>query len=268
MAAGLLAIITVLGFIAAPGALADPTCHFVTFGSSTTQTGFKSNLTWPSASNPLGNPSLPGWTTSGGLNWLGFDITEFNRSATFVDQVDDFEVNLAKKPTPWNSRNLLIGIWIANNDVGGSWNEPDLPEFYEQVSAKYFEQVQRLYNLGARQFVLLTCAPQETTPLMRTNGADLTKLAAAVELYNDVMARNLQVFKKTHRDPKGWLVHTANAYHEAMDHPEKYGAPDDICENLDSVSCLWWNNYHPGVAIHRLLGAGVAKVVGRPWFHT
>lgn len=116
-------------------------------GSSTTQTGFKSNGTMPSAGNILGNPSLPGWTTSGGLNWLGYAITEFNSTLTlsynlavggattdqvlippytptvktFVDQVDDFETNIVGAGNvPWTPETLLVGIWIANNDVGES----------------------------------------------------------------------------------------------------------------------------------------------------
>jgi phospholipase/lecithinase/hemolysin len=62
------------------------------------------------------------------------------------------------------------------------------------------------------------------------------------------------------------LVDASAAYYEALDDPARFGAPDDMCENLDGKSCLWWNNYHPGMAIHRLLGAEVARVVGAPWF--
>lgn len=101
---------------------------------------------------------------------------------------------------------------------------------------------------------------------MRSNGSDLTKLASVVKLYNSIMAKNLVNFKREHCGVKAWLVDPGVAYHEALNHPEKYGAPDDMCENTDGVSCLWWNNYHPGVAIHRLLGAEVARVVGAPWF--
>lgn len=154
-------------------------------GSSTTQTGFQSNGTLPSPGNILGNPSLPGSTTSGGLNWLGYDLTEFNSSLmlsynlavggattdhvlippytptvrTFVDQVDDFEANIVGDgDVPWTKKTLLVGIWIANNDVGQSWDEPDLPGLYAKVSKRYFEQVQRLYDLGARNFVIINSA--------------------------------------------------------------------------------------------------------------
>lgn len=37
-------------------------------GDSYSQTGFDVTSTKPNAANPLGNPALPGWTASGGLN--------------------------------------------------------------------------------------------------------------------------------------------------------------------------------------------------------
>jgi hypothetical protein len=101
---------------------------------------------------------------------------------------------------------------------------------------------------------------------MRTNGADLVRLKAAVDLYDDIMAKNLRAFRKYHCGARTWLVDAGAAYYEALEDPTRFGAPDDMCENLDGKSCLWWNNYHPGLAIHRLLGAEVARVVGAPWF--
>ncbi|KAF6832641.1 hypothetical protein CPLU01_06037, partial [Colletotrichum plurivorum] len=267
-----------------------------TSGSSTTQTGFTVNGTAPSTTNPIGNPSLPGWTTSGGLNWLGFDITEFNQTtilsynlavggattditliptyregiATFVDQVDNFYGAYVRGKTPWVSwKDVLVGVWIANNDVGESYARNDTLSLYPKVSARYFEQVQRLYDAGARNFVLLTCAPQQLTPLMLEKGSESNaKLAAAVDLYNQILEENAFKFEKSHRGSRVWLVRTTEAYETALNNPQAYGAPDATCTNEDGLSCLWWNNYHPGIQIHRLLGRDVAKTVGRPWFRS
>ncbi|KAF6789713.1 cellulose-binding gdsl lipase acylhydrolase [Colletotrichum sojae] len=269
--------------------------HFVTFGSSTTQTGFTVNGSAPSTANPIGNPSLPGWTTSGGLNWLGFAITEFNQTttlsynlavggattdttliptykegiATFVDQVDIFYEAYVRGKTPWAWRNVLVGVWIANNDVGESYARNDTQSLYPRVSARYFEQIQRLYDVGARNFVLLTCAPQQLTPLMLEKGPESNaKLAAAVELYNKILEDNAHKFEKSYRGSRLWLVRTSEAYEAALDYPQAYGAPDATCTNEDGLSCLWWNTYHPGIQIHRLLGQDVAKTMGRPWFRS
>ncbi|KAF9878344.1 hypothetical protein CkaCkLH20_04382 [Colletotrichum karsti] len=264
-------------------------------GSSTTQTGFSVNGTAPSTANPIGNPALPGDTTTGGLNWLGFDVTEFNKTTilaynlavggattdntliptytsgvdTFVDQVDTFYRAYVNGMSPWSWDDVLVGVWIANNDVGQSYDRNDTASLYPKVSTRYFEQVQRLYDAGARNFVILTCAPQESTPLMLEKGPESNaKVAAAVKLYNTIMETNFDDFKKSHPDIRAWLVRPSKSYEAALADPEAYGAPDTTCTNEDGLSCLWWNNYHPGIQIHRLLSTDVASTVGAPWFES
>lgn len=93
------------------------------------------------------------------------------------------------------------------------------------------------------------------------------KVAAAVKLYNEILEKNFQKFKMAHPDVQAWLVRPSKSYETAIANPQEYGAPDAICTNEDGVSCLWWNNYHPGIQIHHLLGADVATTVGTPWFN-
>lgn len=59
---------------------ASGTKYLFIFGDSYTATGFDINGAKPTTSNPIGNPDLPGWTSSGGLNWPGYLATEFNTS--------------------------------------------------------------------------------------------------------------------------------------------------------------------------------------------
>jgi phospholipase/lecithinase/hemolysin len=155
----------------------------ITFGDSYSQTGFDIKSTKPSTSNPLGNPPLPGWTASGGLNWVGFLASKYNTSTllaynfayggattnativppyastvlSFVDQVAQFSSSIAKKPSyaPWGD-NALFGVWIGVNDVGNSWWKEDYDQIVEQIMASYFGQLQILYDAGARNFMLLT----------------------------------------------------------------------------------------------------------------
>jgi len=155
----------------------------ITFGDSYSQTGFDVKSTKPSTSNPLGNPPLPGWTASGGLNWVGFLASKYNTSTllaynfayggattnativppfqstvlSFVDQVAQFSSSIAKKPSyaPWGD-NALFGVWIGVNDVGNSWWKADYDQIVEQIMASYFGQLQILYDAGARNFMLLT----------------------------------------------------------------------------------------------------------------
>ncbi|EAW11688.1 fungal cellulose binding domain protein [Aspergillus clavatus NRRL 1] len=122
--------------------------YFITFGDSYSQTGFDVSGTKPSESNPLGNPTLPGWTSSGGLNWIGALISKYNTSTvlsynfayggattnasivkpyaptvrSFIDQVAEFSSSIATKPSyaPWTAENSLVGVWMGVNDVGNT----------------------------------------------------------------------------------------------------------------------------------------------------
>jgi hypothetical protein len=152
-------------------------------GDSYSQTGFDINGTKPNDANPLGNPNLPGWTTSGGLNWIGFLISESNASTvysynlasggattdadlvapwspevlSFIDQTSLFSQTLASKPTwaPWAAENTLVGVWMGVNDVGNTFWLEDREALIAKVLGRYFEQLQILYDAGVRNFLLL-----------------------------------------------------------------------------------------------------------------
>jgi hypothetical protein len=118
-------------------------------GDSYTQTGFTPTGTLPAVGNPLGNPPYPGYTATGGENWVDYVTTANNRSLLFTynyayggatidanlvtpyeptvlsltDQVNQFLNSVASKPasTPWTSANALFSIWIGINDIGNSY---------------------------------------------------------------------------------------------------------------------------------------------------
>lgn len=153
-------------------------------GDSYSQTGFEITGEKPSAANPLGNPPLPGYTASGGLDWVGFMVTEFNASLTYsfnfayggatvdadivppytdtvlsmIDQVQLFSDNLASKPdyAPWTAENTVAGVWMGVNDIGNSFWFDNSTEVNTAALGAYFEQLQILYDAGIRQFVLLS----------------------------------------------------------------------------------------------------------------
>lgn len=166
-----------------------------TSGDSYSTTGFNIQGSYPSATNPLGNPGLPGQTTDGGLNWIGFLISKYNTSLTLsfnfavagattdanivppgnpsipslIDQVKLFSNSIASKPpsAPWNSYNTLAGIWMGINDLGAIYARSDLDTLLLHIMNSYFGQLQTLYNAGIRYFILLT-VPRELIPTRRS----------------------------------------------------------------------------------------------------
>jgi phospholipase/lecithinase/hemolysin len=153
-------------------------------GDSYTSSGFSISGAKPSASNPMGNPRLPGNTQSGGLTWPGFLATELNTSLTLTfnfavagatvdssivqpymstvpsiaDQVKTWTTNLESKPSyaPWTAENALFGIYIGVNDVGNSFTQSGEDARINKDLDRYFSLLGTLYAGGARNFVLLT----------------------------------------------------------------------------------------------------------------
>lgn len=160
-------------------------------GDSYSQTGFDINGNKPSASNPIGNPALPGYTAAGGLNWVGILASQLNASTlltynfayggattdsnlvkpydpsvkSLVDQVAQFSSSIASHPSyaPWTASNTLVGVWIGVNDVGNTYYLSNVTDVITAVVNRYFEELQIIYNAGARNFVLLG-VPREFQP--------------------------------------------------------------------------------------------------------
>lgn len=97
----------------------------------------------------LGNPPYPGFTATGGENWVDFVTTQYNKSLiltynyayggatidanlvppfestvlSLTDQVNQFLSGAGTKPasSPWTSSNSLFSVFIGINDIGNSY---------------------------------------------------------------------------------------------------------------------------------------------------
>ncbi|KAK2606854.1 hypothetical protein N8I77_005578 [Diaporthe amygdali] len=281
---------TVTTSTAAPSSAPSGTQYMITLtsGDSYSQTGFDINGTKPSASNPIGNPALPGYTASGGLNWVGMLasqlkvsnllaynfayggattdsslVTPYDPSVkSFVDQVGEFSSSLASHPSyaPWTAANTLVGVWIGVNDVGNTYWLSNVDDVTKAVIARYFEQLQIIYNAGARNFFLLSVPPIQYTPMMlQQSSSARDSEAAVITKYNQMLTSSLANFTSTNSGVKAKVIDTTTPFMTAINNPTAYGAPNATCYNADGKSCLWFNDYHPGYAINELVAQAVAN---------
>ncbi|KAK0611943.1 hypothetical protein B0T14DRAFT_439719, partial [Immersiella caudata] len=260
-------------------------------GDSYSQTGFNTSLAKPSLSNPFGNPPLPGWTASGGLNWVGFLTSHFNATPlltynfayggattnaslvtpwrpdvlSFTDQISLFAGSIGTEPrpeyAPWTGSNALVGIWMGVNDVGNAWwkEEGEYEVLVGGIMDSYFGGLEVLWEAGATKFVILGVPPIHKTPAVLQNTEEQQRTeAVAIDRYNAAIAKRLEAFKEAHRGVEAVIVDTAAPFNKALENPTEYGAPNATCYNGNGVSCLWFNDYHPGVAINKLVAEAVA----------
>ncbi|KAK3370785.1 hypothetical protein B0T24DRAFT_650062 [Lasiosphaeria ovina] len=276
--------------VAAGAAVAAPvsqaaitgTKYFFVFGDSYTSSGFNINGAKPSASNPMGNPPLPGNTQSGGLTWAGFLASQLNTSLTLTfnfavagatvdnsivqaymssvpsiaDQVKTWTSNLQSKPSyaPWTAENALFGVFIGVNDVGNSFTQSGEVARLNKDLDRYFSLLGTLYAGGARNFALLSIPP------------DVADLVTAITQWNGALPTRVAAFKTANPEANFTIVDTSPPWETALANPKAYGAPDATCTNSNGKSCLWFNSYHPGVAIQKLVAQAVAAAFNGTFF--
>ncbi|RAH47336.1 putative cellulose-binding GDSL lipase/acylhydrolase [Aspergillus brunneoviolaceus CBS 621.78] len=267
---------------------AATTKYVISFGDSYTSTTFDITGTKPSAANPLGNPPYPGWTASGGTNWISDIVAKYNNSLllsynlayggatvnaslvapylptvySIIDQVDEFQEDLSPPPSwaPWDAKNTLFAVWIGVNDVAGSWYQTSAAALEREILDQLFEQIEHVYQGGARNFALLTVPPIERTPnIMQGSDPDYTipRLKAAIEHWNTILVEKVEVLAQTHHDAIVKVVDTQPVFNNILD---SGGAAAD-CWNPDGVTCLWFNDFHPGIVIQD----AVAQAVAAAW---
>jgi len=168
-----------------------------TSGDSLSQTGYNPFGEHPSISNPLGNPPYPGWTTSAGPNWVStLSIGHLTVGRLSHYRTQSFYRHGPRLCDKWVYRHILEGrsestilplrsqetvlcpmdeqrqhllyhpkfnlvliqvTWIGTNDIMKQLNT-------EYQLSLMFQLQDRLYNLGARNFVFFTVPPFDRTP--------------------------------------------------------------------------------------------------------
>ncbi|PYH49047.1 SGNH/GDSL hydrolase family protein [Aspergillus saccharolyticus JOP 1030-1] len=260
-----------------PRALTDPT-YFFTFGDSYSQTGFSASGTQPSAAAPMGNPDLGIGTTTNGPNYIGYLTTQENATLVLnynlaaggatidnalvpaypgdlASQLRLFEDVYSTQPAsaPWTSKNAVFGVWIGINDIGNAYAITNAATYTPRLIARLKEQVAQLYANGGRKFLFLNVPPTSRSPLFLAEGnATVAQHAAYLAVYNQNLKTMVEEFKREHQDVTTVLYDAWSFMTKILDDPTAYGFPDATCINDDGTSCIWWNNYHPGMKYHLL----------------
>ncbi|KAG9023316.1 hypothetical protein FRB95_013258 [Tulasnella sp. JGI-2019a] len=253
---------------------ASGTKYWFSFGDSYTQTGFNySTGPLPSTANPFGNPAFPGYTACGSYtNWIDELTVKYNESLIYqynyayggatinatlvapyeptvlslVDQVNEFLTGAALKPStsPWTSANSIASIWIGINDVGNSyWNSND-SAFNTGLIDNYFALVQKLYNVGVRNFLFVNVPPVDNSPFVISYGTTVqAEEHAAIADYNSQLASRISAFKAANSGTKTWLFDSNTLISKLLASPTTYGFADNTTYS-SATNVMWCNNLH------------------------
>ncbi|KAG4424869.1 hypothetical protein IFR04_002029 [Cadophora malorum] len=222
------------------------------FGDSYTTTGFNETGVQPTPTNPLGNPTYPGYTASNGPNWVDYLTVKYNASTlltynlayggatinsalvapykpevfSIADQVQNqWFPTYAGKPasTPWSSKDTLFAIFDGINDVGNSWWLADTATLNAKIFAVYRGLVDQLYYAGGRNFAFLNVPPVDRSPLALANTADQQALEKAdILAWNKLVVDMANKIKDEKPDVNIFLVDSYKYFTEVLDKPKKY----------------------------------------------
>ncbi|KAF7959751.1 hypothetical protein EAE96_001360 [Botrytis aclada] len=274
---------------------ATGTKYLFSFGDSYTRTLFSISGTKPSAENPIGNPPFPGTTTDAGLNWIDYLVTAYNTSLTLsynfavggatvdnnvipsitngakslVEQTAIFTANLAPKPSyaPWTSANTLFAVWFGINDIDLSYTYSNESTLFTEVFDTYWRQLDIMYYYGGRNFALLTVPPTNKTPkILALNSTTQAEYASSIAAWNTLVKNTATAFQSQRSGTTVKLIDTSIPFNTAFSNPTAYGAPNAVCYNTNGVSCLWWNSFHPGQAVQKLVAAAFAGAYSGTFF--
>lgn len=92
----------------------------------------------------------------------------------------------------------------------------------------------------------------------------LNDLRSNITAYNGALGTRLTTFKAANSGVTAQVFNTTPSFQTVLSNPTSYGASSDTtCYNSDGTSCVWYDNYHPGQAIQKLVGqAFVAAFTG------
>lgn len=244
---------------------------------SYTTTGFQPNETQPSANNPLGNPTYPGFTSSNGPNWVDFLTTTYN--ATLIETANlayggavvDERIIGQYQPTvlsmrqqveeeflpiyadgsegsfAWESDNTLFVAFLGINDVGLAYGQDNASDILTADLAVYASLVDTLYASGARNFLFLNVPPVDRSPLTAAQGADAQAIEkTTIAAWNANVSSLAANLSAAYSDATAFVYDTHELFETVLDDPAAYPQTaayvntTDYCELYENGTASWY----------------------------
>jgi len=96
--------------------------------------------------------------------------------------------------------------------------------------------------------------------------SNVASLVSAITYWNSQLPTRVSAFLTANAEANITLVDTQGPWNTVIADPKSYGAPDATCVNANGKSCLWYNSYHPGQAIHKVVAQAVASALKGSFF--
>ncbi|GAA5908542.1 hypothetical protein JCM8208_002659 [Rhodotorula glutinis] len=287
--------------------------HWFAFGDSWTADGFNASKGLDAAQQPLR-------TSAGGKTW--FDEITFSSTfpqlesahynfalggssaspdvrvegfpnVSFPDQVGWFLANItdptrADKPA-WSGNSSIFSALFGINDIymQTAWGYP-IEDVLEPTFAMYDQSISRLYDAGARNFLLLNVPYFDRSPvseLLTLTFPERRRMNASIKAWNDRLAEYAAVLPTKYPEAQVELFDLASWLDDTLDRIEATGTLvtdtwcpayepvswqvwPDVPEDYADAACdlplkqyAWIDGSHPSWPIHRLLAFEIVRTL-------
>ncbi|KAJ5682153.1 GDSL lipase/esterase [Penicillium macrosclerotiorum] len=169
---------------------------------------------------------------------------------------DHYCFNSTAQSNPiWTSEASLFAIWIGINDAQVSYLDPSPYKIVPFVVRSYFILLHDLYTCGARNILVINVPPISRTPYMLSLRPWQRKINQKfVDALNHEIEAMAVDWRKSHSDAFLEVYDVWSFMTMILDRPRSYGFMDNRCSG---ERCIWWDDYHPSSAFHRLLAANI-----------
>ncbi|KAI0362113.1 hypothetical protein OH77DRAFT_1416330 [Trametes cingulata] len=247
--------------------------YLVIFGDSYSDVGYVYNnvSTYPSDEAPLGI-EFPGvtWAEPAMPNWVGYLVTEYSPYTKLLvydyaiggDSVEgvrrqvqvNFLPRVGEKPewAPWEAENTLFITWIGINDCARLELE-EIPATLDEL----FAEQERLYDIGARNFLYIDVPPIHRTPVGVLFSGVKPDHYRPYEFWNSCLQAQVASFAARHPDVTTLFFSSWATFTRVLDDPVAHGfSPEHVSR---AGGDIWADNLHPSSKMHDWIAHDVAE---------
>ncbi|XP_014550747.1 carbohydrate esterase family 16 protein [Bipolaris victoriae FI3] len=200
----------------------------------------------------------------------GFTPLHHNHTVSLERQVEQFisYSNPALKSIHLDKKHALVAVWIGINDINDlvatQGRNATFAPAYKKVQKNVFKNVEKVYELGYRNFLFMNLPPLDRGPGTPNVNASL------VDLFNNIQASYADGFAEKHCDAAVLQFDVNTVLNDVLDRYQEYGfknvtgycpgynQPDVLtdpgkygCTELDTY--FWYNSGHLTSRTHAIM---------------
>ncbi|KAL8912141.1 MAG: hypothetical protein Q9171_002775 [Xanthocarpia ochracea] len=141
-----------------------------------------------------------------------------NETVDLIHQISDrFVPNyVVQNKVGWNASNSLFSLFFGINDVDRTWKKQDL-KINDAIISSYLGELNKLYENGARNFLLHTVPPVYRGPYKVQPDKGIE--GKVIDDFNYRMIELVSIFTAAHDDVSVLLFDTNRLFSQAIDNP-------------------------------------------------